>query len=113
MSALEDSELSHSGNDKLGPFPLSRTAIGTLGRLIKSEGKIVVAKDLRLAFVGVRDTGAVAARILQEPERQCREDLPTIYRSGRPTRNSQKVFSEVLERLSRLVGLLEQIEAAT
>ena len=50
---------------------------------IKDDGKIVgaAAKDLKIAFVDVRDTGAVGARILIDPATARRQDL-RIYRQA-------------------------------
>ncbi len=79
---------------------------------IKSEGKMVLAypKDLPIAFVDVRDTGAVGARILRDPSRHAGK---TYEFTGVTSTFEQfaKVFSEVLGKPVSYVGVsLEQAE---
>jgi uncharacterized protein YbjT (DUF2867 family) len=64
---------------------------------VKSEGKMVLpfAKDLKVSFIDVRDTAAVAARILKDPAKHNGK----VYEfSGAQTtyEDFAKVFSEVL-----------------
>jgi uncharacterized protein YbjT (DUF2867 family) len=79
---------------------------------IKSEGKIVLAypKDLPIAFIDVRDTGAVAARILRDPGGHIGK---TYEFTGlrRTFEDFARVFSEVLGKPVTYIGVsLEQAE---
>jgi uncharacterized protein YbjT (DUF2867 family) len=79
---------------------------------IKAEGKLVLAypADLPIAFIDVRDTGAVGARILREPDRHAGK---TYEFTGVTTNLGQfaQVFSEVLGKPVTYVGVsLEQAE---
>jgi NAD(P)H dehydrogenase (quinone) len=81
---------------------------------IKSDGKIVLpfAKDLKISFIDVRDTGAVAARILRGPDKHHGR---TYELSGTQSSYEEfaKVFSEVLGKPVTYVGAsLEAAEAA-
>jgi uncharacterized protein YbjT (DUF2867 family) len=82
--------------------------------LIKSEGKMVLpfAADLPLAFVDVRDTGAVGARILREPKGHGGK---TYEFTGAATtfREFAQVFSEVLGKtVNYVAATLDQAEQA-
>jgi uncharacterized protein YbjT (DUF2867 family) len=79
---------------------------------IKSEGKMVLAypKDLPIAFIDVRDTGAVGARILLDPSRHAGK---TYEFTGATTTFEQfaRVFSDVLGKPVAYVGAsLDQAE---
>jgi uncharacterized protein YbjT (DUF2867 family) len=79
---------------------------------IKSEGKMVMAypKDLPIAFIDVRDTGAVGARILRDPGRHAGK---TYEFTGVTSTFEQfaQVFSDVLGKPVAYVGAsLEQAE---
>ena len=79
---------------------------------IKTEGKMVLAypKDLPIAFVDVRDTGAVGARILRDPDRHAGK---TYEFTGVTTNLGEfaKVFSEVLGKpVTYVAASLEQAE---
>jgi uncharacterized protein YbjT (DUF2867 family) len=79
---------------------------------IKNEGKIVLAypKDLPIAFIDVRDTGAVGARILRDPGRHVGK---TYEFTGVTSTFAEfaKVFSDVLGKPVAYVGAsLEQAE---
>jgi len=79
----------------------------TLGQAasIKGEGKMVLTypKDLPLAFVDVRDTGAVGARILRDPAKHAGK---TYAFTGVASSFGEfaKVFSEVLGKPVTYVG---------
>jgi uncharacterized protein YbjT (DUF2867 family) len=79
---------------------------------IKSEGKLVQAypKDLPIAFIDVRDTGALGARILRDPARHAGKTY--AYTGTRSTfEEFAKVFSEVLGRPVTYVAVpLEEAE---
>jgi uncharacterized protein YbjT (DUF2867 family) len=81
---------------------------------IKGEGKIVqpYAKDFPLAFVDVRDTGAIGARVLGEPSKHNGK----TYAFTGPLTNFEafaKDFSEVLGKPVTYVGVtVEQAQAA-
>ena len=79
---------------------------------IKNEGKMVLAypRDLPIAFIDVRDTGAVGARILREPDRHAGK---TYEFTGVTTTLGEfaQVFSEVLGKPVTYIGAsLEQAE---
>jgi uncharacterized protein YbjT (DUF2867 family) len=79
---------------------------------IKTEGKMVLAypKDLPIAFIDVRDTGAVGARILRDPARHVGK---TYEFTGVTTSFGEfaQVFSEVLGKPVTYIGIsLEQAE---
>ena len=79
---------------------------------IKSDGKMVLAypKDLPIAFIDVRDTAAVGARILRDPSSHAGK---TYELTGVTTTFEQfaKVFSDVLGKPVAYVGAsLEQAE---
>jgi NAD(P)H dehydrogenase (quinone) len=79
---------------------------------IKSEGRMVLAypQDQPIAFIDVRDTGAVGARILREPDRHAGR---TYAFTGATSSLGEfaKVLSEVLGRPVTYVGAsLEQTE---
>jgi uncharacterized protein YbjT (DUF2867 family) len=79
---------------------------------IKTEGKMVLAypKDLPLAFIDVRDTGAVGARIMRDPARHAGK---TYEFTGVTTNLGEfaQVFSEVLGKPVTYIGAsLEQAE---
>lgn len=82
--------------------------------LIKSEGKMVLAyaKDLPVAFIDVRDTGAIGARIMLDPGRHA----GTTYDFTGVTNTFEdfaKVFSEVLGKtVTYIPASLEQAEQA-
>jgi NAD(P)H dehydrogenase (quinone) len=81
---------------------------------IKSEGKMVLAypKDLPLAFIDVRDTGAVGARILHDPGRHAGQ---TYAFTGTTSTFEEfaKVFSQVLGKTVTYIGATaEQAEQA-
>jgi uncharacterized protein YbjT (DUF2867 family) len=82
--------------------------------LIKSEGKMVLpfSPDLPLAFIDVRDTGALAASILRDPDKHAGK---TYEFTGPLTnyRDFAKVFSEVLGKtITYIEATLEQAEQA-
>jgi uncharacterized protein YbjT (DUF2867 family) len=72
---------------------------------IKSDGKMVLpfAKDLKISFVDVRDTGAMAARILCDPDKHHGK---TYEFTGTQSTYEEfaKVFSEVLGKPITYVG---------
>jgi NAD(P)H dehydrogenase (quinone) len=79
---------------------------------IKNEGKMVLAypQDLPIAFIDVRDTGAVGARILRDPDRHAGK---TYEFTGPTTTLGEfaQVFSEVLgKRVTYIGASLEQAE---
>ena len=79
---------------------------------VKSEGKMVLAyaRDLPIAFIDVRDTGAVGARILRDPDRHAGK---TYEFTGVASSFGElaQVFSEVLGKPVMYVGAtLEQAE---
>jgi uncharacterized protein YbjT (DUF2867 family) len=79
---------------------------------IKSDGKMVLAypKDLPLALIDVRDTGAVGARILRDPSSHAGK---TYEFTGETTTFEQfaKVFSDVLGKpVVYVAASLEQAE---
>jgi len=79
---------------------------------IKSDGKMVLAypKDLPIAFIDVRDTGAVGARILRDPSRHAGK---TYEFTGVTSTFEQfaQAFSDVLGKPVAYVGAsLEQAE---
>jgi uncharacterized protein YbjT (DUF2867 family) len=81
---------------------------------IKSDSKFVLpfAKDLPVALVDVRDTGAIAAHILADPKPHVGK---TYEFTGAATNYGQlaEVFSQVLGRPIAYIGVtLEQAEAA-
>ena len=72
---------------------------------IKSDGKMVLAfpKDLPIAFIDVRDTGAVAARILRDPGKHAGQTYE--FTGVRTTyEDFARVFSEVLGKPVTYVG---------
>ena len=78
---------------------------------IKNDGKLVTAypKDVPIAFIDVRDTGALGARVLRDPARHAGK----IYEFTGVTTNYEefaKVFSEVLGR--PVVYVAASLEAA-
>jgi uncharacterized protein YbjT (DUF2867 family) len=81
---------------------------------IKGDGKIVqpYPKDFPMAFVDVRDTGAVAARVLRDPARHAGK----VYSFTGPLttfENFAKDFTAVLGKPVAYVGVtIEQAEAA-
>jgi uncharacterized protein YbjT (DUF2867 family) len=79
---------------------------------IKSEGKMVLAypKDLPVAFIDVRDTGAVGARILRDPGKHAGKTYEfTGARSS--FEEFAKVFSQVLGKpVMYVAASLEQAE---
>ena len=81
---------------------------------IKGDGKIVqpYAKDFPMAFVDVRDTGAVAARVLQDPGKHAGK----VYSFTGPATtfgNFAADFTAVLGKPVAYVGVtIEQAEAA-
>jgi uncharacterized protein YbjT (DUF2867 family) len=79
---------------------------------IKSEGKLVQAypKDLPIAFIDVRDTGAVGARILRDPARHAGKTY--AFTGVRSTfEEFANVFSHVLGKPVTYVGApLDQAE---
>jgi uncharacterized protein YbjT (DUF2867 family) len=81
---------------------------------IKNDGKIVqpYAKNYPLAFIDVRDTGAVGARVLRDPAKHANK----VYSfTGLATNFEEfaKVFSEVLGKPVAYIGVsVEQAEAA-
>jgi uncharacterized protein YbjT (DUF2867 family) len=81
---------------------------------IKSEGKMVLAfpKDLPIAFVDVRDTGAVGAHIMRDPGRHAGKTYE--FTGVRSTYGEfAKVFSQVLGKPVTYVGVSpEQAEQA-
>jgi uncharacterized protein YbjT (DUF2867 family) len=82
--------------------------------LVKNENKIVLpfAADLPLAFIDVRDTGAVGARILLNPESHIGK---TYEFTGAVTnfREFTGVFSDVLGRtIAYIAATFEQAEQA-
>ena len=86
----------------------------TQAPLIKSESKMVLpfAKDLPLAFVDVRDTGAIGARIMRNPKAHAGK---TYEFTGALTNFEEfaKVFSQVLGRtITYIAASLEQAEQA-
>jgi uncharacterized protein YbjT (DUF2867 family) len=81
---------------------------------IKSEGKMVLAypKDLPIAFIDVRDTGAVGARILRDPARHAGK---TYAFTGTTSNFGEfaNIFSEVLGKPVTYVGAsFDQAEQA-
>src|SRR5215468_12534475 len=82
--------------------------------LIKNESKMVLPtpRDLPIAFIDVRDTGALAARILMDPAPHAGM---TYEFTGKTTNYSEfaGVFSEVLgKRINYVQATLEQTEQA-
>jgi len=82
--------------------------------LIKSQSKMVLpfAADLPLAFIDVRDTGALGARILRDPTPHAGK---TYEFTGATTNYEQfaQVFSEVLGRkITSIAATFEQAEQA-
>ncbi len=82
--------------------------------LIKNDAKMVVPapKDLPLAFIDVRDTGAVGARILIDPAPHAGK---TYEFTGKKTSYGEfaQVFSEVLgKKITYVEATLEQAEQA-
>jgi uncharacterized protein YbjT (DUF2867 family) len=82
--------------------------------LIKSDSKMVLpfAKDLPLALIDVRDTGALGARVIRDPGKYAGQ---AIEFTGRTTNYGDfaKVFSEVLGRtITYIEASLDQAEAA-
>jgi uncharacterized protein YbjT (DUF2867 family) len=80
---------------------------------IKNDGKMILpfAKDLKISFIDVRDTGAVAARILKDPSKFAGK---VIDFTGVQTDFEEfaKTFSEVLGKPITYVGAgLEAAEA--
>ena len=79
---------------------------------IKSEGKMVLAypKDLPVAFIDVRDTGAVGARILRDPAKHAGK---TYAFTGVASTFGEfaKVFSDVLGKpVTYVAASIEQAE---
>jgi uncharacterized protein YbjT (DUF2867 family) len=84
----------------------------TQAQSIRTEGKMVLAyrNDLPIAFIDVRDTGAVGARILRDPDRHAGK---TYEFTGVTTTLGEfaQVFSEVLGKPVMYIGAsLEQAE---
>lgn len=82
--------------------------------LIKNDSKIVLpfAKDLPIAFIDVRDTGAVGARIMLDPAAHAGK---TYAFTGTTTNYGEfaEVFSQVLgKKISYIAATLEQAEQA-
>jgi uncharacterized protein YbjT (DUF2867 family) len=80
---------------------------------IKSEGKIVqpFAKDLPVALVDVRDTGALGARVLRDPAKH-NGKIYSFTGATTTYEDFAKVFSEVLGKPITYVAItLEQAEA--
>lgn len=82
--------------------------------LIKNDGKMVLPtpRDLPIAFIDVRDTGALGARILMDPAPHAGM---TYEFTGKTTNYSEfaGVFSEVLgKRINYVQATLEQTEQA-
>jgi uncharacterized protein YbjT (DUF2867 family) len=82
--------------------------------LIKNDNKMVLPtpKDLPIAFIDVRDTGAVAARVLIDPSPHAGK---TYEFTGKTTNYGEfaSVFSEVLgKRINYVQATLEQTEQA-
>ncbi len=79
---------------------------------IKSDGKMIMPfpKQLPLAFIDVRDTGAVAARVLRDPAKH----MGKVYEFTGALTNFEefaKVFSQVLGKpVTYVAGTLEQAE---
>jgi uncharacterized protein YbjT (DUF2867 family) len=72
---------------------------------IKTEGKLVQAypKDLPIAFIDVRDTGALAARVLRDPAKHAGKTY--AFTGVRSTfEEFAKVFSEVLGKPVTYIG---------
>ena len=86
----------------------------TQAESIKSDGKIVQAfpKDLPLAFVDVRDTGALGARVLRDPSAHAGK-VHVFTGALTNFENFAKDFSAVLGKPVTYVGVTaEQSEAA-
>ena len=82
--------------------------------LIKSEGKMVLAyaKDLPIAFIDVRDTGAVGARIMRDPARHAGKTYDFTGASS-TFEDFAKVFSQVLGKtVTYIAASPEQAEQA-
>jgi uncharacterized protein YbjT (DUF2867 family) len=80
---------------------------------IKNEGKIVqpFAKDLPVALVDVRDTGALGARVLRDPAKH-NGKIYSFTGATTTYEDFAKVFSEVLGKPITYVAItLEQAEA--
>ncbi len=82
--------------------------------LIKNDGKMVLPtpKDLPIAFIDVRDTGALGARILMDPAPHVGK---TYEFTGKTTNYGEfaGVFSEVLgKKINYVQATLEQTEQA-
>jgi uncharacterized protein YbjT (DUF2867 family) len=80
--------------------------------LIKGESKMVLpyAKDMPLAFIDVRDTGALAARVLRDPGPHAGK---TLEFTGKLTNYGEfaEVFSQVLgKHITYIAATLEQLE---
>jgi uncharacterized protein YbjT (DUF2867 family) len=79
--------------------------------MIKADGKMVMpfAKDLKLPFIDVRDTGAVAARILQKPDKHVGK---TYEFTGAQSTYGEfaQVFAEVLGK--QIIYIPASLEAA-
>ncbi len=80
--------------------------------LIKSDGKMVLpfAKNLPLAFIDVRDTGALGARVIRDPGKHAGK---TYEFTGALTNFEEfaKVFSQVLGKtITYIAATLEQAE---
>lgn len=80
--------------------------------LIKSESKMVLAipKNLPLAFIDVRDTGALGARVVRDPVKHVGK---TYEFTGAQSNYEEfaKVFSDVLGRtITYIPATLEQVE---
>ena len=79
---------------------------------IKSDGKMIMPfpKQLPLAFIDVRDTGAVAARVLRDPAKH----MGKVYEFTGALTNFEefaKVFSQVLGKpVTYVAATLEQAE---
>ena len=82
--------------------------------LIKGDGKMVLpfAADLPIAFIDVRDTGAVGARILREPDGHLGQDYTFTGTTSNFTEFAA-VFSDVLGKpITYIAASLEQAEQA-
>ncbi len=82
--------------------------------LIKNDGKIILpfAADLPIAFIDVRDTGALGARILRDPDAHVGQDYSFTGTQSNFTEFAA-VFSEVMGKpIAYIAASLEQAEQA-
>ena len=87
----------------------------TMAPTIKNDGKMVfsLAKNVPLCFIDVRDTGALGARVLRDPERYAGKayDFSGVKSNYEEFTN---VFSEVLGRpITYVASTLKQAEQGT